>query len=80
MHNYDMDVWSELSVNEWMNECLTTPQHENHIDYWVSEKGKCNEYQWRSYVDWCVKCDVLHSLKLNKPVYDVYIMKILKNW
>ena len=24
---------------EWMNECLTTPQHEKHIGYWVSEKG-----------------------------------------
>ena len=24
-----------------MNECLTTPQHENQIGYWVSEKGKC---------------------------------------
>ena len=26
-----------------MNECLTTPQHEKHIGYWVSVKGKCNE-------------------------------------
>ena len=26
--------------NEWMNECLTTPQHEKQIGYWVSEKGK----------------------------------------
>ena len=26
-----------------MNECLTTPQHEKQINYWVSEKGKCNE-------------------------------------
>ena len=25
---------------EWMNECLTTPQHEKQIGYWVSEKGK----------------------------------------
>ena len=24
-----------------MNECLTTPQHEKPIGYWVSEKGKC---------------------------------------
>ena len=23
-----------------MNECLTTPQHEKQIGYWVSEKGK----------------------------------------
>ena len=22
-----------------MNECLTTPQHEKQIGYWVSEKG-----------------------------------------
>ena len=28
-------------MNEWMNECLTPPQHENQIGYWVSEKGKC---------------------------------------
>ena len=26
-----------------MNECLTTPQHEKQIGYWVSEKGKCME-------------------------------------
>ena len=29
--------------NEWMNECLTTPQHEKDIDYFVSDKDKCNE-------------------------------------
>ena len=23
-----------------MNECLTTPQHEKQISYWVSEQGK----------------------------------------
>ena len=23
-----------------MNECLTTPQHEKQIGYWVSEQGK----------------------------------------
>ena len=27
-------------VNEWMNECLMTPQHKKQISYWVSEKGK----------------------------------------
>ena len=27
-------------MNEWMNECLTTPQHKKQIGYWVSEKGK----------------------------------------
>ena len=31
-----------MAVLEWngMNECLTTPQHEKQISYWVSEKGK----------------------------------------
>ena len=29
------------SHHERMNECLTTPQHEKEIGYWVSEKGKC---------------------------------------
>ena len=24
-------------MNEWMTECLTTPQHEKQIGYWVSE-------------------------------------------
>ena len=28
------------AMNEWMNECLTTPQHEKQIGYWVSEEGK----------------------------------------
>ena len=27
-----------------MNECLTTPQHEKEIGYWVSEKGKCMKW------------------------------------
>ena len=31
-------------MNEWMNECLTTPQHEKQIGYWVSEKGKCMKW------------------------------------
>ena len=31
-------------VNDWMNECLTTPQHEKQIGYWVSEKGKCMKW------------------------------------
>ena len=26
-----------------MNECLTTPQHEKQIGYWMSDKGKYNE-------------------------------------
>ena len=31
-------------MNELMNECLTTPQHEKQIGYWVSEKGKCMKW------------------------------------
>ena len=31
-----------------MNECLTTPQHEKQIGYWVSEKGKC--MKWLIYI------------------------------
>ena len=27
-----------------MNECLMTPQHENQIGYWVSEKDKCMKW------------------------------------
>ena len=34
-------------MNEWMNECLTTPQHEKQIGYWVSEKGKCMKWKER---------------------------------
>ena len=35
-------------MNEWMNECLTTPLHKKQIGYWVSEKGKC--MKWLLYV------------------------------
>ena len=35
---------TKLLSNEWMNECLTTPQHEKQIGYWVSEKGKCMKW------------------------------------
>ena len=34
-------VRQNLTKIKWMNECLTTPQHEKQIGYWVSEKGKC---------------------------------------
>ena len=30
-----------------MNECLTTPQHEKQIDYWVSEKDKCMKWFYK---------------------------------
>ena len=30
-----------------MNECLTTPQHEKQIGYWVSEKGKCMKWLYQ---------------------------------
>ena len=33
--------------HEWMNECLTTPQHEKQIDYWVSEWDKCMKWLLR---------------------------------
>ena len=29
-----------MNTNEWTNECLTTPQHEKQIGYWVSKKEK----------------------------------------
>ena len=35
-------------MNEWMNECLTTPQHEKQIGYWASEKGKCMTARMRN--------------------------------
>ena len=35
--NTQSRVWRERR-NEWMNECLTTPQHEKRIGYWVSDK------------------------------------------
>ena len=31
-------------MHEWMNECLTTPQHEQQIGYWLSEQGKCMKW------------------------------------
>ena len=30
-------------MNELMNECLMTSQHEKLIGYWVSEKGNCDK-------------------------------------
>ena len=35
-----------LFSNEWMNECLMTPQHKKQIGYWVSDKRKM---QWNGY-------------------------------
>ena len=35
-----------------MNECLTTPQHEKQIGYWVSEKGKYPEVE--CYIHKCL--------------------------
>ena len=36
-------VWNNSQL---MNECLTTPQHEKQIGYWVSEKGKLAIKSW----------------------------------
>ena len=41
-----------------MNECLTTPQHENQIGYWVSEKGKCMKWLYNSKLK-----NIKHSVK-----------------
>ena len=35
---------SQSDDTKGMNECLTTPQHEKQIGYWVSEKGKCMKW------------------------------------
>ena len=48
-----------------MNECLTTPQHEKQIGYWVSEKGKYS----RCHVDKC------QFLRVNKDIW--YMMKFV---
>ena len=38
-----MMLWQRIvSLVIQVNECLTTPQHEKQIVYWVSEQGKCN--------------------------------------
>ena len=41
-HFYQLwrDKFKTSERHEWMNECLTTPQHEKQIGYWVSEKGR----------------------------------------
>ena len=49
-----------------MNECLTTPQHEKQIGYWVSEKGKLAErdaalwYVCSLIVRWVIR-SILHG-------------------
>ena len=35
---------------EWMNECLTTPQHEKQIGYWVSEKGSMGDWDQTDHI------------------------------
>ena len=45
-----------------MNECLTTPQHEKQISYWVSEKGKCNEMVIKLKIENCKKCAINKSI------------------
>ena len=42
-----------------MNECLTTPQHEKQIGYWVSEKGKCMKWLY----NYKLKNIIKHSVK-----------------
>ena len=34
-----------MYTQDWMNECLTTPQHKKQIGYWVSEKGITQDMQ-----------------------------------
>ena len=33
---------------EWINECLTTPQHKKQIGYWVTEQGSTKCMKWLS--------------------------------
>ena len=42
-----------------MNECLTTPQHEKQIGYWVSEKDKCMKWLYNKKL----KNSIKHSVK-----------------
>ena len=46
-----------------MNECLTTPQHEKQIGYWVSENGKC--------MKWLYHCGTLATIF--RPLDSTYI-------
>ena len=48
-----------------MNECLTTPQHEKQIGYWVSEKGKCMKWLYHSKLKNIIKHSV-NSCAINK--------------
>ena len=32
----------------WINGCLTTPQHEKQMGYWVSEKGKRMKWLYKT--------------------------------
>ena len=44
LHVHGCTIFMQDGMNEWMNECLMTPQHEKQIGYWVSEKGKCMKW------------------------------------
>ena len=46
-------------MNEWMNECLMTPQHEKQIGYLVSEKGKPMKWLYNNKFKSIIK----HSVK-----------------
>ena len=70
-------------MNEWMNECLTTPQHEKQIGYWVSEKGRMNEQhkimqciyiKLYKTIEWLINklksnCSRFHLLKLEYIIF-----------
>ena len=38
LHKWTITILKILIMNEWMNECLTTPQLKMKIGYWVSDK------------------------------------------
>ena len=48
-----------------MNECLTTPQHEKQIGYWVSEKGKCMKWLYNEKMK-SIKNHSVNSCAINK--------------
>ena len=48
-----------------MNECLTTPQHEKQIGYWVSGKGKCMKWLYHQKLKNIIKHSV-NSCAINK--------------
>ena len=68
--------WPKSFMNEWMNECLMTPEHKNKIGYWMGVKQMVFKYVYiknsQGYKHSVKNCPKLF-LCSSKYIFNIYV-------